>query len=312
MPPLQLLYYVWVIFNLLFQSDNPVTPTLYCLTQAERNTAKCSHAGFRLPGFPTRNTWTRTEDTPSIFYGRAIHYSPGIMQATAIARGFEKEYLLKFDCLLSGFFVNDVGRVAWILHKGESHRCLVVDNARPRDLYGAVIHAREAIEIEYNFARNVLGNTIPHKGNPVVIVAYQIEEPTLREWASAQRLDGYLFENWVTSNHGEPKAWVQIKANHETWYMIDEDSKYWKPIPGCLECKENMEYAFTGEITEYTVSSGDSLSIIAEKVYGYSHPRFWEGIYNANLDIIHDPAELTLGIILKIPTWGLIAIPEKE
>jgi phage tail protein X len=304
----RLLFYVWLMFSFMFQSDEPVTPIYYCLPGQALNTAGCSYTGHDIPGFPTRDTWTRNENTPTVFYGRAIHYAPGIMWSTAIARGFEIEYLQKFDCLISGFFINDVGRVAWILHKGTSYQCLIVDNARPRDLYETVIHTREAIEIEHRFARDVLGNTLPHEGNPVVIVAYQQEEPSLYEWANAARLDEYLFENWVTSYHGEPKGWIQIKADHQTWYMIDEEYRYFKPIPGCLYCKDNMEFAFTKEITDYTVISGDSLSAIAKKVYGYSHPRFWEAIYNANLDIMDSPAKLMPGMILKIPTWELIEV----
>lgn len=299
-----LLFYVWLMFNVIFSFDNQVTPIIPCRPELQLNTQYCSAAGYALPGYPTRATWTRQEDTPLIFYGRAIRYDHGLMRATAIKRGFDESYLQEFDCLVSGFFINDVGRVAWMLHKGDTYRCLVVDNAWPRDIYNPVINSREAVEVSYTFSRDVLGSNTPQSENPIVVMAYQVEEPTPEEWASAQRLDQWLFDNWITSYHGEPHGYIQIKKDMQTWYMIDEDYKEWKPIPGCLYCDESVVTGFTDEIIEYVVVPGDSLNIISKKVYGYSHPRFWEAIVQANPDIIEDPTYLLPGMVLKIPVWG--------
>jgi len=294
---------------MIFQTNEPVTKIFNCLPGKKTNTATCSYTGHVLPGFPTRKTWVRTEDTPSIFYGRASHYDPGLMWSTAIFRGFEREYLNEFDCLITGFFINDVGRVAWILYGGGTHRCLVVDNARARDLYPTLIHSRYALEAEFAFGRDVLNNTHSHAERPIVIVAYQVEEPTPNEWMTAQRLDEYLFDNWETSHYGEPRGWIQVKKDNQAWYMINEDYQYWKPIPGCLYCK-NTEFVFTEKITQYTVVPGDSLNIISTKVYGYSHPRFWEAIYNANLEqMSKGRTYLQAGWILNIPVWEEIELP---
>ena len=291
---------------MIFKMDVPATPIYKCIPTAPRNTATCSSPGYQIPGFPTRATWTRQDDTPTVFYGRASHYDPGIMWATAIARGFEREYLQEFDCLITGFFINDVGRVAWVLHEEESHRCLVVDNARARDLYATVIHSRYALEMEYTFARDVLGNTLPTEPNPIVVVAYQVEEPTPKEWLQAERLDQWLYDKWETSYHGEPKGWIQIKRDHQTWYMIDSDEKEWVYIPGCLYCNEDLVYGWTGETEMYTIKSGDSLGSIAVQFFGYSHPRFWDAIYEANTDVMKTMEDLTVGKILEIPIWGII------
>jgi nucleoid-associated protein YgaU len=52
-----------------------------------------------------------------------------------------------------------------------------------------------------------------------------------------------------------------------------------------------------GETTEYTVKSGDSLSKI-----GKAHGVSWEAIFEANRDIVKNPALIQPGWKLKIPT----------
>ncbi len=296
--------YIWLTFVALFNSSEPVDTIKSCLEWQKNHTSHCSHSGYYIPGFPTRDTWRRTERTPLIFYGRAIHYGPGIMWNTALIRGFDRDYLEQFDCLISGFFINDVGRTAWVLHEGISYECLVVDNAKPRDLYAAVVLNREAMEVEYVFARDVLGNTVAHLPNPIVVVAYQVEKPSFREWRTAVRLDEYLKEVWVMSYHGEPKGWIQIKANQQAWYRIDGWGEIWDRIPGCKYCNDNLRFGFIeGEHDLYSVQAGDSLGIISSRFYGYSHPRFWRAIYEANLDKMTDPHYITIGMQLKIPVW---------
>ncbi len=51
--------------------------------------------------------------------------------------------------------------------------------------------------------------------------------------------------------------------------------------------------------TEYVVKPGDSLSVIAKKVY--KDGRLYERIYEANKDVIKNPNRLPLGMKLRIP-----------
>jgi nucleoid-associated protein YgaU len=59
----------------------------------------------------------------------------------------------------------------------------------------------------------------------------------------------------------------------------------------------------------HTVASGDTLSSIAQKVYGES--KLWKRIYDANKDVIgSDPANLKVGQVLRIPPkTGEVASP---
>ena len=59
----------------------------------------------------------------------------------------------------------------------------------------------------------------------------------------------------------------------------------------------------------HTVASGETLSSIAQKVYGES--KLWKRIYDANKDVIgSDPANLKVGQVLRIPPkTGEVASP---
>jgi len=294
-----------MMFSAIFAGDVPAEVPVGCPDGSLTNSATCSYSNYVLPGFPTRETWRRDDDTPVVFYGRAIHYAPGLMWSTALARGFDQEYLVQFDCLASGYFIDDVGRVAWLLYGDKEYRCLIVDNARPRDLYNTVILAREAIEVEFRFARDVLGDVKSHDGHSVVVVAYQIDRPSAATWLSAQRLDSCLLDSWVTSYEKEPRGWVQVRPDQQTWYKIEGWGELWHRIPGCLYCLDDERLVVEPEqVDYYTVVAGDSLDLISKKVYSYSHPRFWKAIYEANKGVMPNPYFVQVGMILRIPLYN--------
>lgn len=58
--------------------------------------------------------------------------------------------------------------------------------------------------------------------------------------------------------------------------------------------------------SEYLVVKGDSLSLIAQRVYGDMHA--WRRIYDANRDIIDDPDRIHPGQVLKIPKQQLDSV----
>ncbi len=51
--------------------------------------------------------------------------------------------------------------------------------------------------------------------------------------------------------------------------------------------------------TRYTVQPGDTLSKIALRFYGQA--QLWTRIFEANRDILTDPARIEVGQVLKIP-----------
>ena len=52
----------------------------------------------------------------------------------------------------------------------------------------------------------------------------------------------------------------------------------------------------------YTIAKGDSLSKIAKRAYGDA--KAWQGIFDANKDILKDPNKIYPGQKLKIPQKG--------
>ena len=55
-------------------------------------------------------------------------------------------------------------------------------------------------------------------------------------------------------------------------------------------------------LQSYTVEKGDSLSMIAKKVYGKAS--LWRQIYEANQDNIKDPDLIYPGQVLRLPPLG--------
>lgn len=229
--PIPALLTIWLQIVNIFNAKDAVTDFSYCLT-SEKNTGDCSYSGWVTPGYASKETWRRDENTPTIFYGRAAYYHPNIMENTAIARGFSEEYLKQFDCLVSGFYINDVGRTAWMLHEGKEYKCLVVDNARAADMYETLIINREAVEVSWNFARNKLGIDVLSRRHsiPVVVMAYQNHKPTTHEWLSAKAMDEYLYSVWEGQYYAEPTGWVKVMPDFSTKYKIIGSQEVWHDI----------------------------------------------------------------------------------
>jgi nucleoid-associated protein YgaU len=55
----------------------------------------------------------------------------------------------------------------------------------------------------------------------------------------------------------------------------------------------------SGQIESYTVKAGDTLSVIAEKVYGDAAA--YEKIFEANKDVLKSADDIKVGQELKIP-----------
>jgi len=212
------------------------------------------------------------------------------MEATALKRGFDQKYLDEFDCLASGFFINDVGRTAWILHRGYTYKCLIVDNAYAKDLYNTVIMNREVIEVSFQFAKDVLEHGDDNDVNPTVVVAYQDKAPNTEEWQTAQRLDLWLYKNWRTGDI-EPTGFVHVSNPERITYRVMNGR--WKSIyVGSWIDKVNED-----GFKDYVVKSGDSLSYIATYFYSRSGAKEWDLILEANPQAKY----LQEGMQLKIP-----------
>jgi nucleoid-associated protein YgaU len=58
----------------------------------------------------------------------------------------------------------------------------------------------------------------------------------------------------------------------------------------------------SGTTESYTVKAGDTLTSIAEKIYGEGSKSTFQDIYQANKDLIGaDPNQIKVGMVLKIP-----------
>jgi LysM repeat protein len=58
----------------------------------------------------------------------------------------------------------------------------------------------------------------------------------------------------------------------------------------------------------YTVRAGDSLASIAEHFYG--NPADWSWIYHANESVVHNPNDIYVGEVLKIPAGSTSYAPK--
>ena len=58
----------------------------------------------------------------------------------------------------------------------------------------------------------------------------------------------------------------------------------------------------SGTTESYTVKAGDTLTSIAERIYGESSDSTFQDIYQANKELIgDDPNQIKVGMVLKIP-----------
>lgn len=102
--------------------------------------------GTWVPGLIRDSSWFMT--TPLVFEGKAVWYSPYLMEATAEYRGLD---LSKYKGGVSGTTCADIGLSYWL--KRQHHEWegpfLVVDCARRGDLYGVIVTREEAVEVSW-------------------------------------------------------------------------------------------------------------------------------------------------------------------
>ena len=67
-----------------------------------------------------------------------------------------------------------------------------------------------------------------------------------------------------------------------------------------------MQQAFTDALVvhhesarSYTVRPGDTLSLIAQRLYG--NPADWRWLYDANKSVVHNPDVIYPGMVLSVP-----------
>lgn len=64
----------------------------------------------------------------------------------------------------------------------------------------------------------------------------------------------------------------------------------------------NFDPKKSGTTESYTVKAGDTLTGIAERIYGESSDSTFQDIYEANKELIgSDPDQIKVGMVLKIP-----------
>ena len=89
-------------------------------------------------------------ELPLVYGGRAVWYAPGVMEATAEARGLS---LLAYVDGVASMSCADLGLPLWIDRGfGYEGPFLVVDCPQLDDIYSVVVHREEAIEVGWRTA----------------------------------------------------------------------------------------------------------------------------------------------------------------
>ena len=104
-----------------------------------------------IPGMITDESWRIP--VPTYSYGKAVWYSPGVMLATANARGLSLEGYLDGVSLLSP---TDVGETVWLRQAGDDvweGPYLVVDCAQINHHFAAAFYNHEIVEIGWKTAK---------------------------------------------------------------------------------------------------------------------------------------------------------------
>jgi len=102
------------------------------------------HGRYWTPGFPSIEEWYKPALT--WFYGKALRYAPGVMEATAIWRGMSLDGYLDGVALMSP---GDIGEEVWLKIPGGNWEgpYLVVDCAARGDIWATVMHFGNTIEV---------------------------------------------------------------------------------------------------------------------------------------------------------------------
>ena len=104
---------------------------------------------YWVPGYPSIESWYTP--APEWFYGKALFYGPGAMEATAQWRGMDLTGFVDGVALMSPA---DIGLTVWLKRPGHDWEgpFLVVDAAARGDIYPIVVHWNDAVEVGYKTA----------------------------------------------------------------------------------------------------------------------------------------------------------------
>ena len=143
--------------------------------------------GYWVPGYPSMELWYKA--APSWFYGKALRYDPGVMEATAYYRGMSLDGYLDGVALMSPA---DIGEEVWMKIPGGNWEgpYLVVDCAARGDIWATIMHFGNTVEVGYNTSarwgmEQMIKNVQVVKGNPIDIFVAPIEYESLEyfpEW----------------------------------------------------------------------------------------------------------------------------------
>ena len=102
-----------------------------------------------VPGIPSLET--RFAPVPTKAVGNAVYYAPGVMEATAEIRGLSLDGYVDGVSLLT---CREMGYPVWLKRPGYGWEgpFLVADCAAQGDLYTAVVHRGEVVEVGYETA----------------------------------------------------------------------------------------------------------------------------------------------------------------
>ena len=109
--------------------------------------------GNWVPGLITNDTWMTP--APTYVSGKMVFYGPWAMDATAEYRGidYKEENCIGGVTLMSPY---DIGSKVWVRVNSEWYGPFCdVDCAKRGDMYSIIVHRGEAIEVNFDFAKEM-------------------------------------------------------------------------------------------------------------------------------------------------------------
>jgi hypothetical protein len=121
--------------------------------------------GAWVPGYITLDYWL--QPTPELYWGRAVYYAPGVMEATA---NYHSLSLKGYVDGVASMACGDIGEDVWLQGPlGWEGPFLVVDCPMRGDAYGIIVFRKESIEVGWKTAQRWGMNKYNTTISPVVV-----------------------------------------------------------------------------------------------------------------------------------------------
>jgi hypothetical protein len=197
--------------------------------------------GYCIPGHVSNESWFMKQ--PDLIYGKAVFYSPGIMQSTAKYRGmsYPEGYLGGVALGSPG----EIGETVWLNGPdGWEGPYLVVDCPQRVDVFTTVVIRQQSVEVDFKTAMRwgmVAWNdpTDLSKGwyvNNWTLSNIQVYKGLLLPADINNREPVYFADWWLErvefADKHEPRPLMQENGNHPLWKLEGTREEDWQ----CFSC----------------------------------------------------------------------------